>query len=223
MEWIAVGDVHEDTANLGRIPGVGAADGLILSGDLTNRGSEAMARRVLGAALAANPKVYAQLGNMDTEVVPRVIDELCVNIHVRAVSLDSGSEHGSLCIFGVGMSTFTPFGTPSEVSDEQLGRWLDQVWVKAEDFDHHLAVIHNPPLDTTTDRLGSGAHVGSQAVRDFLEHAKPEVCITGHIHESRGLDRVGETLVINPGMPSQGGYVRITWADGTLSAALETL
>ena len=223
MEWIAVGDVHEDTANLARIPGVGAADGLILSGDLTNRGSEATARRVLGAALAANPIVYAQLGNMDTEAVPRIIDELCVNIHLQAVNLDSGTEHGSLCIFGVGMSTFTPFSTPSEVSDEQLGRWLDQVWARAKAFDHQLAVIHNPPVDTVTDRLTSGAHVGSPAVRAFLEKAQPEVCVTGHIHESRGMDQVGKTLVVNPGMPGQGGYVRVTWAKGKLDAALETL
>jgi Predicted phosphoesterases, related to the Icc protein len=83
-----------------------------------------------------------------------------------------------------------------------------------------VAVIHTPPLNTKADRLGSGVSVGSPAVRRFLERAQPEVCLTGHIHESRAEDRLGRTLILNPGMLAHGGYVRLDYEDGRLSARL---
>lgn len=121
---------------------------------------------------------------------------------------------------GVGWSTPTSFGTPSETSDGQIGQWLEATHAKAADFEHLIAVIHTPFLNTAADRLGSGASVGSLAVRNFLEKAQPEVCLTGHIHESRAQDRIGRTLVINPGMLAHGGYVRLDYEGGRLSARL---
>ena len=36
--WIGFGDIHEDISLLDEIPDIAAADGVIISGDITNRG-----------------------------------------------------------------------------------------------------------------------------------------------------------------------------------------
>lgn len=217
MYWIAFGDVHEQTGALSRIPGLREAAGIIVSGDLTNRGGQAQARRVIDAVRAYNPRVLAQIGNMDQAEAHDFLAAEGLNIHLETRELAPG-----LGLMGVGWSTPTPFSTPSEASDEQIGRWLAETHAKAAGFEHLVAVIHTPPLNTAADRIGSGASVGSAAVRRFLEQAQPEVCLTGHIHESRAEDRLGRTLVINPGMLANGGYARLDYEDGRLSARLLT-
>jgi Icc-related predicted phosphoesterase len=60
-------------------------------------------------------------------------------------------------------------------------------------------------------------------VRAFLERVQPRLCVTGHIHESRAVDAIGKTVVINPGPLAAGGYVRIdidAEAPGGVEAAL---
>jgi Icc-related predicted phosphoesterase len=84
-------------------------------------------------------------------------------------------------------------------------------------------VSHTPPLKTTTDRIGSGVHVGSRAVRAFIEEYQPVFCLCGHIHEARSQDRIGNTLVINPGMIKDGGWIEIIEDNDTVDARLHIL
>jgi Icc-related predicted phosphoesterase len=55
-------------------------------------------------------------------------------------------------------------------------------------------------------------------VRQFIETYQPDICISGHIHESAGEDYLGATHVLNPGMLVQGGYVTVTYSEATLTA-----
>jgi hypothetical protein len=224
MYWIAVGDVHESAGMLKSIPGISNAEALILSGDLTNRGREAQAARVLDAALLANPRVLAQLGNMDHAEVDRLLTQRGVNIHRQARLLAPG-----LVLMGVGCSTPTPFGTPSEIGEDVLARWIGETHQLAlnlaardcPDRAHLVAVIHTPPQGTSLDRTAGGAHVGSPAVRTFIEEVQPEIVICGHIHESVGEERLGCSHILNPGLLAEGGFVRLSLTDGELRASLE--
>ena len=65
-------------------------------------------------------------------------------------------------------------------------------------------VLHSPPRDTTCDVIASRQHVGSRAIRAFVEARQPRLVLSGHIHESPRVsgawrDRVGATPVVNPG------------------------
>lgn len=84
-----------------------------------------------------------------------------------------------------------------------------------------MLVSHNPPKDTACDVIPGDVHVGSTAVREFLEEAQPDICLCGHIHEARAVDRVGRTVVVNPGALAQGGYVLLRSNSGRLSAERE--
>lgn len=214
--WISFGDIHEDVETISRIPGIEKAQGVIVSGDITTRGQRSVAERILGRIEQRNPSVFAQIGNMDSREVEALLNERGWNIHARGVDLGDG-----VGLVGMGYSTPTPFNTPSEVSDEQLGEWLRSVEETAAGFDTLLFVVHTPPYGTRTDRLSDGTHVGSRSVREFLEQIQPAVCITGHIHESRATDTIGRTTIINPGTLSAGGYVRIVQTPDGLKAELE--
>jgi len=69
---------------------------------------------------------------------------------------------------------------------------------------HTVAVIHTPPFNTPCDNLFDGRHIGSKAVRTWIEKTQPLLSLHGHIHESPKLsgtffDRIGTTIVVNPG------------------------
>jgi Icc-related predicted phosphoesterase len=69
----------------------------------------------------------------------------------------------------------------------------------------------------------SGTPVGSTAARRFIEEVQPEVCISGHIHESAGVDNIGATKVLNAGPFKGGGYIVVVSGGGRLDARLEFL
>ncbi len=67
-----------------------------------------------------------------------------------------------------------------------------------------LFVLHSPPHGTRCDMIGAHVHVGSRAIRTFIERRQPPLVLSGHIHESPRVsaswrDRVGETITVNPG------------------------
>ena len=67
-----------------------------------------------------------------------------------------------------------------------------------------LFVTHAPPYGTKTDLLPSGDHAGSTSIRKIIEEFQPTLNVCGHIHESRGVDKIGKTKVVNPGELSEG-------------------
>jgi Icc-related predicted phosphoesterase len=80
-----------------------------------------------------------------------------------------------------------------------------------------LYVLHSPPRDTRCDMVRASTHVGSRAIRAFVERHQPPLVLSGHIHESPRIsssywDRIGRTIVVNPG---QFGTVRLcgVWFD----------
>lgn len=215
--WIVVGDVHENVALVGAISEIEAAAAVIISGDLTNIGGKEAACRVLDAFVHRNPRVLAQIGNMDTVQVALELDNRRVNIHRQVRELSPG-----VGLAAVGYSTRTPFGTPSEVDEDTMAAWSWEVLESATArFAHVLFVVHTPPLQTVTDRLASGVSVGSPGVRAAIEAFSPEVVVTGHIHEGRGEDWIGPSHILNPGAFAQGGYVRICLTSQGLQASLQ--
>jgi Icc-related predicted phosphoesterase len=67
-----------------------------------------------------------------------------------------------------------------------------------------IYVCHSPPADTPLDQMPRGRHVGSKALRAFIEQHAPPLTLHGHIHESPAMSghyaaRLGSTWSINPG------------------------
>ncbi len=67
-----------------------------------------------------------------------------------------------------------------------------------------VAVVHCPPFGTVCDLLLSREHIGSRALRRWIERRQPLLALHGHIHESPWVSgafcqRLGATTVVNPG------------------------
>jgi Icc-related predicted phosphoesterase len=110
-------------------------------------------------------------------------------------------------------SNHTPWDTPRECSEEELAEKIRVLAEQIEDMENAIFNIHVPPYGTGLDNapeLDEGASrmkrggsvmkpVGSTAVRDAILEYQPLLTLHGHIHESRGVQRLGKTVVINPG------------------------
>ncbi|MHC1789227.1 metallophosphoesterase [Solidesulfovibrio sp.] len=213
--WIGVGDIHDDVSALGRIPEISDAAGIVISGDLTVRGGVADAKRVIATARGHNPVLLAQIGNMDKDEVDAYLTAEGINIHATGRVTPQG-----VGFFGCGWSTPTPFGTPSEAGEDRIAAWLDAAHGAVAHCPLLVLVSHTPPLGTAADVVGGGTHVGSRAVRDCIERVQPDICLTGHIHEATAVDRIGRTVIINPGLSAAGGFARIELGPQGLSARL---
>lgn len=214
--WVGIGDIHEQIDLIKNVGEFAAAQAVLIAGDITNIGNRKTAHRVLKTIEAINPHIYAQIGNMDTEEVHALLTEKQINIHASSVMLGHG-----VGLLGLGYSTPTPFHTPSEVSETQLASWLDQAYGKLPSCEHLVLMSHMPPHGTKTDVLYSGQSVGSKAVRDFIESRRPAICLCGHIHEAKGVDAIGDTQIINPGVFARGGYAVIRLTEDGLTATLK--
>ncbi len=216
--WIALGDIHDDISDLVKIPELSQADAIIVTGDMTNCGGIDEARRVLEPIQKHSSKFFAQIGNMDKLEVTEWLQEKQCNLHVQVHEIAP-----NVAIFGVGASTITPFSTPSEFPESSYEQWLAECWEKAQAWKHKLLISHNPPKNTLCDVIGDNIHVGSTAVREFIEQKQPDLCVCGHIHEARNEDSIGRTVIINPGDFGAGGYVVLRYNGDKLSAQLKLL
>ena len=227
MRIIAFGDIHMSSGEIRKIPGVETADLIILNGDLTNYGTRHDAKRILNEILSINLSVLALIGNLDNYEINAYLDELNLNLHGQARLFQE-----KVCLIGIGGSNTTPFRTPTEFSEEELATIGEQAYSQGLEFKmlseslHNsripvILVSHAPPHGTLLDRLRNGRHVGSRAIRAIIEKHQPDLCIAGHIHEGKGVDTIGRTTVINPGMFRQGGWIDIRINTSHIDATLQ--
>lgn len=201
MKIVAVSDIHGSAPMLESMrPVLRQADLVLLTGDITHFGGEEAARKIIDPIRTAAGVLYGVAGNCDYPDVDDYLTREKLNLHGRAV------QYGGIGIAGLGGSLVTPFHTPLEYTEEELGRALSEAYKSLVPGLPWILVSHQPPYGTNCDRLRSGAHVGSHAVRAFIEEKAALVCLTGHIHESAGLDAVGRTRIINPGPLAGGRY-----------------
>jgi Icc-related predicted phosphoesterase len=205
---LALGDIH---GRIGWTPvlesAAAAAAAIVITGDLTQFGTTRDADRILDELAAFPGPLYAIAGNCDSPRIEAHLQQRGVSIHGQGRMV---GDRVGLC--GVSGSNVTPFGTPLEYSDEELEAALHRGWAVIRTAPLRIVVHHAPPWDTTVDLTGGGRHVGVRGLRTFCEQEGPELVLCGHIHEARGIDRIGGTLVVNGGMAArgQGVLVRIT-------------
>ncbi|HKY83815.1 MAG TPA: hypothetical protein VJ160_03215 [Anaerolineales bacterium] len=126
----------------------------------------------------------------------------------------------------LGISTPTPWHTPREVTEDELGTLIEELVSRVPDPSHCIFNFHDPPNDSTLDtcpmldwttdppsQITRGGSIvlhgaGSRSVRHAIETHQPMAALHGHIHESRGVTRIGRTLCVNPGSEYAEGILR---------------
>jgi len=142
-------------------------------------------------------------------------------------------------MISVGLSTPTPWKTPREVSEEELGAMIEKMVKQVPDLSRCIFNLHNPPIDSTLDTcpmldwntdpptpiVKAGQIVmhgaGSTAVRTAIETYQPMLGLHGHIHESMSVAKIGRTTIVNPGSEYGEGVLRgclINFVDGKIES-----
>ncbi len=205
MKILAMTDIHGAYEKAGDIitseSGISA---LLIGGDLTTNGSAFEARAALRKFSDTGLPVITVAGNMDPVEIEEVFVANSISINARGTMLDD------VGIFGVSGSPFTPMRTPNEISEEEISFRAHSGWKDIQAARIKIFVPHAPPHNTKLDTLRSGQHVGSTSVRKFVEQFQPDVLVCGHIHESRGRDSLGRTIMVNCGPAANGFYAILT-------------
>ena len=218
MKIVSFGDVHMATRNLERMGEVMRdCDLVILSGDLTNFGGIEDTKKVLADVRRSCPNVLALTGNLDRREVMPFLDAEGIALHGRGRVIDG------IGIFGCGGSNITPFNTPTEFTEDEIYGALRSGYEQVREVRPLLMICHTPPFETKCDRIISGKAVGSTAARRFIEEVQPDICISGHIHESAAEDSIGKTRIFNAGPFKGGGYIVARIEGKSVDARLEFL
>ena len=201
MRILAFTDIHGAYRKVEEILSTESSfDVVVIGGDLTTYGTPAEATEAIKGFQRFGRPVLVVAGNMDPPELDGTFDKLGVSINARGVVL------GNAGFFGVSAAPFSPLHTPYEISEDDILVRAEEGWKGVESARWKVFVPHAPPINTKLDRIPPGKHVGSTAVRAFIEKHHPHVTVCGHIHEARGTDSIGKTLIINCGPAGQGYY-----------------
>ena len=131
---------------------------------------------------------------------------------------------GGFYLASMGWTNPTPWNTFREAPEDVLAGKIDAVVASIPDMSRAVFNFHAPPYGTGLDEapaldenmrpMHGGAvmkPVGSTAVKAAIQKYQPILSVHGHIHESKGVLRLGRTLTMNPGS---------SYSDGVLQGAV---
>lgn len=167
-------------------------------------------------------RLYVIPGNDD----PPFIDALLRSAGDPIVFADGQClplAEGLYTVVGLGVSNPTPWNCPRDWPEEQIEETLRCLLSHVPDPRAAILLVHVPPYDSGLDlapvldeqlriRYAGGQvllqPVGSRAVRTIIEAFQPLLGLHGHIHESPGFRRIGQTLCVNMGSEYGEGILR---------------
>ena len=171
----------------------------------------------------SNVRCYVCPGNDDMFEIDSIISA-SASVHIAEGKV---LELGGHELISSGWSTPTPWKTFRECSEEELAKKIDAMTDKLKSPERSIFNLHDPPNSSGLDDApeltsdlglkGAGRvtkSVGSVAVREAIQKVQPLVGLHGHIHESKGVAKIGRTVCINPGS---------VYEEGTLMGAIVDL
>ena len=183
-------------------------DLVLISGDITNFGPLEFVGDFI-SQIKEFCDVIAIPGNCDPNGICNAITESeAVCLHKNVINFEN------VIIFGYGGSNPTPFDTPGEIEDNKIYGDLNELIFEYESVANttdkiKILLTHAPPFNTLTDLVEGENHVGSHGVRKIIENFNIDINLCGHIHEARSLDKIGNTVVANPGILENDGAILI--------------
>lgn len=212
MKIIALSDIHSRLDHLRGVKNdLAAADLVLIAGDITNFMGSPEANRIISAIAAINPGILAIAGNCDLPAVDDCLSQKNISLNCRCLDFNG--------IAFAGLNGFVPPLQRNTLTLEAFFKIsLDEIAANTPPDKPLILLTHQPPRGTQLD-LAGGKHCGSDAVFDFIATVQPLLAVSGHMHESPGIDRIAESTVINPGSFCHGAYAYIEITDNAVKKA----
>lgn len=171
-------------------------------------------------------EIYAIMGNDDFRANLEVLENAEKNKILKSIHSKSAKLNKNFNIAGYSFVNPTPFRLkdwekpdfendkmPQQLFTEEIRSAERESGTIMEDLEklkklsnpkNTVYVVHAPPFNTKLDIITTGAHVGSKAIKEFIEKEQPLLTLHGHIHESPKMsgswkDGIGKTTCINVG------------------------
>jgi Icc-related predicted phosphoesterase len=159
--------------------------------------------------------VYMAAGNDDLMEVDPVLDRATTIVNADLKKLMVKDYE----MITLSWSNPTPWDTEREYPEETLEAKIDELAGQIENMETAIFNLHVPPYDTQIDQApklsdklvpstDESIPAGSKAVLEAIKKYQPMLGLHGHIHESRGIQKIGRTLCINPGSEYSEGILR---------------
>jgi len=166
---------------------------------------------------------YILMGNDDFRINLEVLENAGKNKILKSIHKKSIKLNKSFNIAGYSFVNPTPFRLkdwekpdfecdkmPQQLFNEEVRSVKKESGTIEEDLKKlsnpkkTIYVIHAPPFNSKLDIITTGAHVGSKAIKHFIENEQPLLTLHGHIHESPKMsgswrDKIGSTICVNVG------------------------
>ena len=206
MKLLVISDLHAHNDVLDKMDDIfSKADAVLFAGDFAECFKPETGDEALEKLCSKHDTIFAVLGNCDNEVFMQDLEDkdICVE---KALLF-----HEGLAISGSGGGTIFTGKTEFERTEEDILSDFDVVVNSVDQsgdnslWNNMILISHNPPVCQKLDSFDGEHHAGSQKFTDFIIEHKPLAVICGHIHEGCGTEKIGDTVVINPGSLGEKG------------------
>ncbi|HRU15556.1 MAG TPA: metallophosphoesterase [Anaerohalosphaeraceae bacterium] len=198
IKILLLADLHGRADGLESI--AGGWDAVVLAGDITNYSEADKAKKILDILEKKCPYIFGVPGNCDSPRVKEILEE-------RGFLLNGSiQEVKGLKFLGVGGTEPAVLNHPKVIANSNFLKLFEQGKPALKAANSIVLVTHQPPFETAVDKFTEGKHTGSLALRRFIEEAQPILAVSGHMHQARGIDKIGKTHLVNPGPFLDGFY-----------------
>ena len=209
MKLLVISDLHAHNDVLDKMDSLfEQADAVIFGGDFAECFKPETGKDALEKLCSKHENIFAVLGNCDNE-------DFLEELEAQDVSVEKSlAFHEGLAFAGSGGGTYFTGKTEFERTEDECLSDFDIVKNSVEQtgdaslWQSLILISHNPPVGETIDSFDGEHHAGSQKFTDFIKENKPLAVVCCHIHEGAGIEKFGDTVVINPGsLGEAGSYV----------------
>ena len=206
MKLLIISDLHAHNDVLDKMDSLfEQADAVVFGGDFAECFKPETGKEALERLCAKHENIFAVLGNCDNEDFMEELEEQDICVEKALVF------HEGLAFAGSGGGTKFTGKTEFEREEDECLSDFDIVVNSVEQsgdpslWQSLILISHNPPVGEKIDSFDGEHHAGSQKFTDFIKANKPLAVVCGHIHEGAGIEKIGDTVVINPGSLGEAG------------------
>ncbi len=189
---LAAGDFHGDSSISKRLAERAEkekVDLVILTGDITGHFET---KDIIKPFLDKRQRVIFVPGNWESTQEAEFLSKLygVTNVGKHYV------KYGNVGIFGVGASEWEPL-----LNEKRTFEKLKKEFSKIKNLEKKILVSHIHAQGTKSEFSG---FKGSSALKKAIKDFKPDLFLTGHIHEAEGIEeKIGKTRIVNVGRKGQ--------------------
>ena len=169
---------------------------ILLAGDLSSWKDQTSIFNVLKELNSSGIITVGVLGNSDYEndlELMKDYENISI-LHGNSITIDD------ITIIGVsGIPNNQEHGSYFSLPDSKILKFLTDALNNSNRNKYLISITHVPPINIL-DLTKNNEHIGSKSVRVFIERYHPDLHLCGHVHESEGIEKFNNTIIVNPGI-----------------------